>query len=469
MQKKYAQLAGATILATMASQAVADANNIFLLQTGDANQALINQEGAFGSAVGSAGLVAQQIGSGNELLVTQTGGDNFVGQEAAGIVQDGYNNFMDLTQTGFGNVVGTAEQRGNNNRIVTFSYVEGDNNRIASIYQDNLGAAGSNQIHYGVHGDNNGHGSFTGDAAAVGLADSSFVQTGGSNNIDLQVSGQNNLVSGSQVGAGANMFYYWVNGTDNQTALSIESDGGNNIMGVAVQGGTGNNIGMRMRTTGDIGNYAGFNTTGIGANFNTMFADQFGDGNIISANSYGSYNDVDIVQMGLNNETRNEMYSGDNMTLNISQDGMDNSFFSVIDAPVGANAVFVNQFGMGNASNLDMYGDGNNTLGAPLANGASMFDTPMFTGLAGSAAGVAGLYAGGLIQNGVGNMMDVNIGTNGAPSNNNLFAIAQMGDGNSATLIMNGNNNQAAISQAGDFNVASVTQMGNGNVAGILQ
>ncbi len=464
MTAKYAALASTALISISASAALANGNEVFLIQNGGSNQALVAQDGASDSALGVGGLSAQQVGNANQLLLTQIGATNTVGQEGSGFVQVGDTNLADITQRGADNTIGSVEQFGNGNRYVAFSNVDGNNNRVASVLQDSTGSASFNQLHYGIHGNNNGQGTFTGDAASIGLGDSTFVQTGGYNNIDLQVTGDNNLVSGSQVGTGSNMFYYWVNGNDNQTALSIEASAGNNILGLTVDGGTGNNIGMRMRTTGNIGNYAAFYTTG-GASFNTMFADQLGDENTIVANSYGSYNDVDIVQLGLNNETRNEMYSGDNMTLNILQDGADNTFFSVIDAPTGANAVFMAQQGNANNATLDLYGDGNNTLGTPLVNGASLADTPLFTGLAAS----TGLSAGALSQSGTGNTMDVNIGTSAIASNNNLFAVVQTGMNNYAELNITGDNNQAAISQSGDFNVAQLTQIGNGNIAGILQ
>lgn len=467
MTVKNAALATTAIISISATAALANGNGIYLVQDGSANEALIDQDGAPGSQLGSDVLTARQIGDANQMLLSQIGGNNLVGLEGDGIVQEGNNNFMDLTQRGYSNAVGSVVQRGDGNRLVTFSYVDGDNNRIGSVLQDSLGSGGFNQLHYGVHGSNNGYGSFTGDAAEVGIAENAFVQIGGMNNIDLQVTGENNLVSGSQIGGGASMFYYWVNGVDNQTALSIEAESGNNILGLTLDGGAGNNVGMRMRTTGSIGNYAAFYLPGAGASYNTMFADQMGDDNSIVANTSGSFSDIDMVQIGTNNETVNHL-TGDYNTLSVVQDGVNNVFRSEVHGG-GTNAVFTQQVGSDNSSYLDVNGMGNNTLGAPLANGATMFDTPMFSGVAGEAANVAGLSSGALMQSGTGNTMDVDIGTNGVASYNNLFAIVQSGMNNSATVNVSGDNNQAAISQSGDYNVASVTQMGNGNVVGVLQ
>lgn len=467
MQFRNTAMATTAMFVVLTSSAWANDNEAFLVQEGIDNRALIDQSGATNSSLGFAGVGASQIGMANELLVTQIGGDNIIGQDPEGVTQFGDNNSLDLSQRGYNNTIGTVAQRGDGNRFWTWNNLDVSNNYIARIEQDNSGTPGmANQMGFGIHGNNNGQGGFIGDAASVGIAEATFRQIGGANGVDLQVSGDNNLVSGSQLG-NFSTFYYWVNGNDNQSALSYEGQSGNNIIGLSLEGDR-NVVGMRMRTTGTVGNYSAFYMSGGNANDNTMFADQIGDENYIVTDLRGSFNDVDAVQLGNLNETVNTVYTDGN-TLNITQDGTNNEFRTVIDGGMGANAVFASQTGGDNTSMLDIIGDGNNTNGMALANGATMFETAMFSGPAGDAAALAGLNAGALTQDGFGNMMDVDIGTNGILSNNNLFAASQMGDYNQVNLNVSGDNNQAAISQAGSYNVANLTQMGTGNVAGIMQ
>jgi hypothetical protein len=467
MKIRSTALATTAMFVALTTVATANDNAAFLIQEGTENQALIDQTGASNSALGSGGMVATQIGDANDLLVTQIGGNNVIGQEDEGVVQLGNNNQLDLAQRGFDNAIGAVVQRGDGNRFWTWNNLDVNNNYIARIEQDSSGAPGlTNHMGFGIHGNNNGQGTFSGDAAAVGIAEASMIQIGGGNGADLQVSGDNNTVAGSQIGNFSTL-YYWVNGNDNQTALSYEGEQGNNILGLTLEGDR-NTVGMRMRTTGNTGNYSAFYMSGGNANDNTMFSDQIGDENSIIADVRGSFNDVDTVQVGNQNETVNTIYSDAN-TLNIMQDGVNNEFRSVIDGVTGANALFASQTGGDNTSFVDMNGDGNNTFGAPLANGATMYDTALFSGMAGDAASIAGLNAGALVQNGFGNTMDVDVGTSGMSANNNLFAAVQMGDGNEITMNISGDNNQAAISQVGSYNMANLTQFGNGNVAGILQ
>ena len=62
MNMKYAALASTALITLSAIPALANGNDVYLIQDGGNNQALINQEGAIDSALGNGALIAQQIG-----------------------------------------------------------------------------------------------------------------------------------------------------------------------------------------------------------------------------------------------------------------------------------------------------------------------------------------------------------------------------------------------------------------------
>lgn len=450
---------------TGATGALADSNSVHLVQDGFTNEARIDQTAALNSSVGTDMMVARQMGDGNRLEFSQAGDGNRLGDFGDGFVQEGMNNSLIGEQRGMNNVIGSFVQRGDNNSFHLQTRIDVNDNHVARIEQSSdFGLGHNNNYGFTLEGSFNGHGMFTGDAASVGAMEATIRQNGDNNNADFSIAGNNNQFGNVQNGSNS-MIYESIFGSDNQMALYYEGNGGNNILGLHTEGDR-NNVGMRMVSTGGIGNYAAFYLP-FGSDDNTMFADQMGDDHEISINAQGMYNDIDVVQYGVNHTARGHLYA-DNNTLNIMQDGNNNFFEHDMAANMGGNAIFVQQFGGDNISHLNLIGDGNNTAGG-LHNGATMYDTPLFGGMAGDVAAIGGVYAGGLIQNGFSNTMDLDIGTAFGDASNNLFAAVQMGDFNSVTMDISGMDNQAAISQAGSFNTAHVTQYGSSNNVGILQ
>lgn len=155
--------------------------------------------------------------------------------------------------------------------------------------------------------------------------------------------------------------------------------------------------------------------------------------NSSTASITGDSNNVSVTQAVLDN-TADLMIDGDSNTLNVWQAGISN-----------------------NQITADIYGDDNNTAGN-------------FSGAAAGALGISGLQAGDLVQIGYNNDIDLNVGTAGAESNDNLFAFRQYGSDNAIeATIKGGDNNQAVIVQAGSSNFTSLVQNGSNNNAGITQ
>lgn len=79
-------------------------------------------------------------------------------------------------------------------------------------------------------------------------------------------------------------------------------------------------------------------------------------------------------------------------------------------------------------------------------------------------AAKAGLQPGGLVQQGFGNSIDIDV-----KGDSNLFAVAQLGSNNTVRGAITGMGNQAAVMQAGVNNFASFSQQGIGNSISVQQ
>lgn len=105
--------------------------------------------------------------------------------------------------------------------------------------------------------------------------------------------------------------------------------------------------------------------------------------------------------------------------------------------------------GAGNSVSVKIVGDRN---GGP--------DNSVFTGIAGR----NGLAPGHIVQNGLGNSVEMDI-----RGSDNLFAVAQLGNNNVVRGYVVGIGNQSSISQTGNGNFASFSQNGIGNMISVRQ
>ena len=191
-----------------------------------ANRATIDQEGG-GYNAGNRVFGVLQNGYQNNLTITQSGTNNVVttAQQDVG-TSNGANNLLTISQTGTQNWVANAQQLGNNNySVVTQS---GTNNKV-----DNLTMAGDNN---GL-----GVGYFTGYASTLAnatlgavtqLGDNNYVnevitgnwnqfglyQNGSLNSIDGGASGNSNQVAVVQIGT-SNSAKFWQDGSFNNAAI----------------------------------------------------------------------------------------------------------------------------------------------------------------------------------------------------------------------------------------------------------
>jgi hypothetical protein len=497
------------------SLAFADSNFLNIIQDGDTHHGLVIQTGLANQA-GTNALPVHQQGVFDDLTLRQSGNDNTIGLTGHGLVQNGTasidgsaansatiiqnsngNTIGELVQTTLGthpttgntlavtedygrdggasgqNTIGSISQVQDNADSANFAILTqtGADNWLDRVSQQTSSGEGANHVTLAVTGDYNGiddgtlahAGSLAILARSVGASSASIIQ-------DADLSGGAENTIALTITGNYNQFGLTQRGTDNSVGEEITGNG--NSFG-AYQSGHHNQL------------VAG----GIAGDGNDLGTSQTGHANTVSAvlNWSSSDNEVGIGQNGDSNAADLSL-KGDNGLVAVSQDGRghDAGITTIGDRDV-LLAVQYNPgrtASIGNSMTVNVAGDGNNGLdglaaasftGDALAAAAkaiaiprSLVISPDPTLLVGSLQGGLVLVPGLLVQWGDADTIDIEVGATG-PSNDNLFAVEQKGDGNLITASVNGSNNQFVITQIGDDDIAAINQDGNGNIAVISQ
>ena len=240
-----------------------------------ANSATITQNapGSSGYARNVVGEVIQDNTGGavNDVDITQTGANYYNNNRIVRVTQKGTGNDFDATQTGEGNLLTLAEQKGaggtggSNNKIAVSQTGGNDNlfgslsqigdnnylsataigsgNQLVSVSQNNSGAGTvGNSATLSFTGLNNGVGMLTGDAATVGVTLATVNQLGDNNQLSYLVTGNSNLYGFNQIGNTNSITGTVTNSNNNQVA--VYQNGASNTAVFAQSGGGGNNAGI---------------------------------------------------------------------------------------------------------------------------------------------------------------------------------------------------------------------------------
>ena len=484
-------------------------NDLHFVQDGNANQGSVVQTGQDNKA-GTAALPVHQTGVFDDLSLTQSGDDNNIGLANRGLVQDGSpstdgsaansatilqqsngNSIGELVQTTLGlhpstgNVLTVNQLTGGSNTARSIEQVQGSGdaanvatftqngvaNWLEKLSQQSTSAGSNNLITLTFTGNYNGidPGNQTGPgplailARSVGAAASQIVQGGdlsggAANLISLAITGDFNQYGLTQLGA------------DNSVAESI--------------------TGLRNSFASyQLGQHNQVVSGGIAGDDNDVGLRQRGDANTASAvlNWSSSFNEVGIGQDGSSN-TADISLKGDHGVAGISQNG--NSHVARIETIGDKNVVLGIQVNsgltaaLGDDMSVSIKGSDNNGLvhnssqlftgpafvaaQVPLGLSRSLLIAPDATLLLASLTPSITLVPGLLVQWGDGNQMAITVGTT-SPSDANLFAALQQGNGNVITATVNGSSNQFVVTQRSDENLVGLEQAGTGNNAAVAQ
>nr|WP_321979830.1 hypothetical protein [uncultured Cohaesibacter sp.] len=384
-------------------------------QIGDDNSLDVTQEigsNIVGGVVQFSSSARSAAGQKNELEIDQVGGTGNQIKQVLQAVAQGSQNTATITQNGSGNVINAVNQIG---------------------LDVNGSASNVNSITATINGDSNGTAALSGKALASGATTSELNQMGEDNSITLNINGDSNAFGVTQNN--------YLGGRNTLSALNIT--GGGNQLGVLQDAnkvstnhndltiseidGSDNNIGVKQ-----IGNNYGLIDLQSASNSNLIGLSQTGTNSATITITSGDSNDFDALQEDYNQ-------------LTITANGSSNILKTMQTASVS---------GTDNQLTVDIFGSSNNTTDFTTAN----------------AADAIGLTAGELIQTGYGNEATISVGDSSYNSNNNSFALSQLGNSNEATIsVTGGSDNQVAVLQSGNSNSSSVAQTGSSNVVGIAQ
>ncbi|WP_299558049.1 hypothetical protein [uncultured Sulfitobacter sp.] len=431
-------LASSTALTlSMSAAFAADGNQAYLDQTGNDHSALITQSDGDSNVAGTDTQNVTQNGFLNQLTILQSGDGNSIGEGANanaavdGVIQqmNGSNpragavgNDLSVTQTSDDNTVGAVSQTGS-----TTGVLKGNTAQIAQG-----DAAGD------------GDGNTVGDVTQI-------KGSSARNELTVSQTGNNNMLASVRQlnrkgGTAAN---------DNEASVTMTGDNNGNgaLTGFALSSGaTSSNVIQGLRTSpiesSAWGSAADIIITGDDSEFGVT---QVGGYNSIGTLTIGgNRNQVGTYQIGTSNLISVVGVSGDDNNIGMRQDGFSNT--GSVDVTAGnGNVVGTDQTGSDNSVTVTIIGNDN---GAP----------DLFSGN----AATLGLTEGLLVQDGLSNIATLDVGGLSA-SNNNLFAMAQIGDDNIANGKQDGVSNQAALTQDGGNNVGVFSQNGTGNNAAISQ
>lgn len=480
---------------------------------GNTNQVAVSQEGDINSAeldiLGDGNLFGiSQIGEGNDARVSANGNANEIALSQIGIANLGEIQIGQRIPGSNDNVVGL-----NQDSLASFGnvgeiYVDGNAN---TVLLDQLGVIGSNDGMVDILGNENDvavnqNGSNEGEVSVTGNLNIVSLDQEGTNEAGILIDGNGNTVSVGQLGVtgsntaavdiegdandvaidqnGSNQGDVFVIGADNVATLDQEGDFNSALIGMygdgndfaidqngifndAVAQANGNANEVTLSQTGDVNTGSimiGSLTPGNSDdNVVTLSQDSLASfGNFAEINVDGNANTISLDQVAWNEATVSVNGNLNAVTaLQLGSDGL-NSLTAAIDGSSNVlNVSQTNSAVLGAATNaitVGIYGNSNNA--------ASTFSTGW------SSAAVAGslLAPGDLVQLGTGNSIALQVGSALSPnSNDNQFAFAQLGDGNTIDGSIMGTGNEVAIVHAGNSNAASFSQIGNANSIGISQ
>ncbi|WP_162916474.1 hypothetical protein [Cohaesibacter haloalkalitolerans] len=501
-------------MATCATAALADENEVYLGQTGVTNVIDINQLGdANKIGADDRQIFISQQGISNEMTISQTGYSNQAGARASsgslglqGLYQTGALNSLDITQEN-DNAIGI-------NQIGAISQVSPDT--YASARSNSLTIIQSHNALDGTDGSGDGQGNhFIGEiqqiqtATALSPNVATIRQYDGGNNSDdgnsinrLVQEGSANRVDITQQYRGNAIDTFLQYGLSNEASI-LQRAGMDNLISSFNQIGSSNrtavtmtgsrNLLLSLIQNNDLVSVAGnLATVQLGGDDNG--GDGFGGlGQFTHAiTKQLAVAQAEIKQLGDDN-TLNFVTSGvSSMTVfGFVQDGDGNWLSGTTDGT--ENEVAALQIGDGNRLNFSQSGDRNalsvsyrgkdnelnavqtgndNTMSiafdgsvSPLTRSDQNNDTALggFTDVVLGAAGT--LTPGQAIQTGNLNVAFVQI----SEGSFNKFAFSQSGDQNVIDGAIHGSSNQSAVIQTGGDNYAYYRQSGNYNQLIILQ
>lgn len=377
------------------------------------------------------------------------------------------NNTVYLEQIGAGNSASIKQFRndgGNDIGLLSDPVSQtGDNNTFnySNDFCCNSGGGDNDIVKAEQDGDDNYFSSADGNRSR-GNRITLALQTGDDNSMEISHNGADDSTVSSATQLGDMNFMRIV-----QSSLAGGAGDSNNLVVSAAMTGSNNGI---SRNTGS------FTGSGLG-----MYIRQTGEDNTInSASIEGSNNNVSrttvlmssfgtlpmyLRQIGLRNTMSADMVGSNGNYMWVWQDGNDNTadFDQGSSIASTGNAADVYQNGDGNAATGSQLGSANTLRAIFNGNGNGV---GVMSGNAGSlVASSASLTLGNMLQDASaalsGNSLDYEVS-----GNDNLFAFAQIGGGNtiSGTVGAGGtsNSNQVAVLQNGSGNTASFAQAGAG-------
>lgn len=378
----------------------------------DDNSARLLQSGSLNSA-----LIDQSPGSGN-----RAGGD-------LAARQDGDRNVLEFTQSGDRNAIGAGGagflQQSNRN-TATIVQSSSDNSVVEVLQTGIASSTGTHRRNTLSITQQGGNGNVVG----------SVVQTRTRPAGDLF--GLTDRLPGNEAtilqnGAGNRIALLSQTGRDNRAELAFD---GNLNRATSVQTGAGNSA--RVSVDGSI-------------NSVLLEQDSLVFGNTAQIGIEGGWNLVRIDQSGSNRAVAG--IEGHSNVVAVDQNGSNTAQIAIEGS---ANRVAASQTSAANALDIGIAGHGNNAL-------------PFFS--PGAHAGIAsgaGLAPGDIVQNGLSNSIEYDLGSDQL-SSGNRFAFLQEGFGNRIEGNTNGNGNQVVVVQEGALNFTSFVQIGNFNVIGVSQ
>jgi hypothetical protein len=400
----------------LAGQAYAAANTLYIQQTGTGNQADVHQSGST-TVVGSDNVIgtlaspANQNGTNNYLLYTNSGYGAGIDNDIVKLLQTGTANWAEVhdQNTAAHTRINNILQNGTSNGLMVWRagdvystidqvLMSGTNNKIwisqGFIWHNPPGvtgpAGGHNTVSLAsVNGDNNAYASVPGNPYAASIR---IQQTG-----SPTVGGSYNTVTEASIAGSNNASWLY-------SPIDIYQEGSNNGQTSSI-----------ARLKGSVGNFIAIREVGNGNNFSVLQG--------INASSTGNH--ATVTQTGSFNSASATQYGDDNR-LSVLQNGDFNDTVA-------------------------------NFTGSRNGNG-------LMTGIAAALLpSNANLAVGTIYQDSTGasgNHVTYNV--NGS---DNLFAMAQVGGNNTIVGTVGSSGNQAAVLQTGNNNLTNFTQTGGNNNA----
>ncbi|WP_141101987.1 hypothetical protein [Oceanicola sp. 22II-s10i] len=501
-QKLMASVALATLGMSAAGYA-GDENETFLVQSGSDNSASVAQQDGNGNTAGLFGSLAMmQDGDFNDLVVTQTGNNNAVGDLGPGVDQIGDRNAAVIGQNTNRNRVGIFQQQGQDGAVVlqneaTVIQGGGNFNLVTRVAQTNDGSTPSGNS---VSLEQNGRRNMIGNTGFLGLG---VIQTGSGNTADVNQVGNFNGSNG-QNGANWDVGTFAVSAdTGPATTLAFQATlrqtGTNNVASIGLTGNRnlfaldqngsqhrlsysvlGNRNQGAFQMYGGDGNWAealqmgNLNDTSALLFGNDNFSDisQTGDENIGWFNVImGDGNTLGTIQSGDANHSSTQVYFGDRNDVTVLQGPM------VVGIPLGGDQNRSEVYVEGNDNLIFLEQTGNqHQSGIGIHTGSDNVVTVLQTGLLGTGNNSLVTIGGPAVPNSDGNEVEItqtssNTSTVRIDGGANRVTVDQVIQSTSEVGILGaggGNDNAVSVSQEG-FNDSIVSVRGDSNLITVDQ